>query len=373
MQNALSMSALSTEYKIPEILKTYVLKPSERSQKAFQDAISELASLLKNRVEKNPHATEEYILLGKLFRLLGDTRRAYRLHRNILAKPLLTREQEISIFTELGYDLLDLKIPHLGEKNFHRALALRKNHIPALQGLVKAFEQQNHLEKTSDTLKVLIKLGLDLKKQRALVLAAIAHQYFDRKLFSKARRFAEDALDQDSTCPYAKLMLADAYLETQRYEKAKKTLQSFLVDWPALSFLALRRLEDVHYRMNAFSTYEDTLRECIRANSENFYLHYSLARHLQKKHRQDGAIQYLDEALNLNPLYVNAIRDKTEIRLKSSDSTLASQVKQFFSLLKSSRRFVCPECGEHYKDLTWNCARCGLWTVFDIRYELSAP
>jgi lipopolysaccharide biosynthesis regulator YciM len=126
--------------------------------------------------------------------------------------------------------------------------------------------------------------------------------------------------------------------------------------------------------MGAFPEYENTLRDCVRNSPDNFYLHYSLARHLRKKRKSKEALEFLRRSFELNPLYANAVRDGIEMMEEKAQLKQAALVaNDFFAAFKRSRRFICPNCRHRYLSITWRCAECGAWAVFEIRYELPAP
>lgn len=333
-----------------------------------------LIDALIARVEKDRNAIDDYILIGRLFRLRGEPRRALRLHRNLAARSNLSEDHQITLYTELGLDLTACCLNDFGESCFQKALSLSKIHVPALEGLARAYERSSRFEKAVEPLQRLIRLHRPERGHLAFVLCELALQHLGRGTFGRARRFVERAIRSDPNCPHAYVVLADVFSAARRYERAIATLRSFLERWPALSFLALRRLEDVHYRMHNFPGFEDTLRSCIRTSPDNFYLYYSLARHLAKKHREKEALDFLDRSLEMNPMEVNSVRDWIRILGRGEKgSSLVEKAENFFTLLKRSRRFICPSCQERYVPITWNCASCGFWGVFEILYEFPAP
>jgi len=347
---------------------------STRTRPAFPRDLQEMIDLLSFKVQKNREALDDYILLGRLFRLKGEPKRALRLHQNLLARPTLSVRHQISLFCELGFDLLDLRIRDFGENYFLKSLTLQRQNISALMGLERAYELQNKFDKAVEILERLVRLGRPESVHLAYVLSEVALQYLEKGKVARARRMVEKALRSYEACPYAHLTLANVYTTAQRYERAILVLRSFLNRWPSHSFLALRRLEDVHYRMDNYSEYEETLRNCIRFSPDNFYIYYSLARHLRKKRKDKEALEYLRKSLELNPLYVNAVRDLIQMLAQGENAQrLTSKTNHFFASFKASRRFVCPTCRHRFVPVTWHCSKCGTWEMFEIRYELQAP
>ncbi|MFH1017253.1 MAG: tetratricopeptide repeat protein [Pseudomonadota bacterium] len=351
-----------------------VLTYTEASREDFQRDTKGLIERLTARVQKNPDAWEDYFLLGRLFRIRGETKRALRLHRNLSVRPFLDRAKKAALFTEIGLDLLCLRAADYGELYFLSALDLQKHNVEAMEGLVAASEYQGNFERAAEVLAKLIKWGRPQASHLAHVYAALAHKYLEGGLKPRARRAVQRALKIDRDCLYAHVTLADVYLEANRTQKAMEVLKRILFRWPAHSFLVLRRLEDAHYRMNNFPEFETTLREILRTAPENYFAHYSLARHLRKKKRANPALLALRKSLEINPAYVNSIRDRIEMTGNGDElPEIRKLAKDFFAIFKRSRRFICPNCRHRYVNVTWRCSQCGFWGTFEIRYELPAP
>lgn len=347
---------------------------TEAARQAFLRDTRQLIETLSARVQRNRNALDEYLLLGRLFRIRGEPKRALRIHQNLLVRPSLEKRILVSLYTELGYDVLESRNKDYGQSYFEKALSLDKSDVSALEGLAQSHEFQGQLEDAVKALSRLVKLGRPEESHMALVGAELALSHLERRQVAKARRAVDQAMKSDGNCLYAHLALADVYLEAGKHDKAISTLKEVLRRWPTHSFLALRRLEDAHYRMDAFPAYENTLRDCLRSMPDNYYLHYSLARHLRKKRRNDEAMEYLRRSFELNPMYVNTVRDRIDLLAQGENaSKIRSIASQFFALLKRCRRFICPNCRHRYVPITWHCQKCGTWGVFDIRYELPAP
>ncbi|HLG19952.1 MAG TPA: hypothetical protein VI895_09105 [Bdellovibrionota bacterium] len=344
------------------------------SQHEFLRNIQELIDALSLRIRKDRTAVEEYLLLGRLFRIRGEARRAYRIHRNLLARPMLDRETERRLHVDLGFDLLEARLHDFGEGYFLKSLESKRQDVAALDGLSRAYEFQQKWEEAERFIVKLIKLGRPEQTRLAFVCATLAQDYLKRGLVTRARRAVHRAFRAEEHNIFAHLTLADVFIAAERYERAIEGLKAAVRRWPAQSFLVLRRLEDAHYRMGIFSKYEQTLRECIRSYPDNYYLHYSLARHLQKKRKNAEALEVLRRAYDLNPVYVNTIRDR--VRLldeKSGRRDISSFTDDFFAAFKRSRRFICPNCRQRHIPVTWRCTKCGTWGTFEVRYEFPGP
>jgi len=346
----------------------------EASRQSFLKDTQEIIERLVRRVQRDRDSFDDYLVLGRLYRIRSESDRALRLHRNLLVKSDLTRDQKTRLYIELGDDLLDLKAQDCGVSYYLSALEFQKNHVKALEGLANAYEQLGYFEKSADVLEKLIRLGRPEKKKIAYIYSAIASASLENGLLGKARRLIHKALKADPHCLYAQLILTDIYIQGTKFEKAIQELKKVFVRWPHHSYLALRKMEDCYYRMNQFPLFEETLHDILRFAPDNYYVHYSLARHLRKKKRDQDALAALRRTLELNPYYVNAVKDRIEM---AGDGQELKEIKkaanEFFTAFKRSRRFICPNCRHRYSEITWRCVHCGTWDTFEIRYELPAP
>ncbi len=340
------------------------------SRKDFEHTLEDLVNILTEKVKRDREAISDYILLGRVYRLQGDAKRALRLHQNLLAHEISDKKLQLTLYIELGLDLLHEKMDDFGERFLQKALSLEKNHAEALRGLTQVYEIREEYESAAKTLSKLPHASPQEKKWLSFIYAQLAKQRLILGHHVPARRAVEGALRADPTNPYAKLTLSEIYMATTRYDKAIQLLTNFLEEWPTHSFLALRKLEDAHYQKDTFTELEDTLREAIRRQPDNYYVLFSLARHLFKKRRKEEAQEFIRKSLEAHPYYVNAIKEWISL---NADESVQQTLKPFLTNFKRSRRFVCPNCETRYKLITWHCSACGTWDVFQIRYELPAP
>lgn len=324
-------------------------------------------------IEGRTSIVEDTIFLGSFLRIQGETLRAFKLHKTLLTRNLITKDEKLFLYQELGTDLFYLKKGDLGGSYFQQCLVWNRKHIPSLHFLSRAHEYLGEYNKAAPLLKRMIRLGESETSRLAYVLSELAYYFMDHGDFSKAKKTAEEAMSTDQGCPAATLAYADALLLMKQYPPALETLKTFVASWPELTFMAIKRLEDVHYRQDTYVELESTLRSCLQKNTDNPYLLYWIGKVLRKKKRQEEGLAYFKEALDLRLMEVHAMRELIHYNLQQDDRQIVATAKKFFEELRSSKKMICKGCRARQKTMNWFCYQCGNWGVFDVRYEFPGP
>ena len=204
------------------------------------------------------------------------------------------------------------------------------------------------------------------------MLSEYAYALIDQNAPSKARKTAEEAAEIDPTCPAATLARADAFLASGDFDETVDALLTFVSRWPELTFMSIRRLEDVHYRFDRYAELESTLKRFLQGQSDNPHLLYFLGKILRKKKRQAEGIPYFTAALESAALDVHALRELVHYNLPQTPPELLKLARDFFERLRASRRFSCPHCGGIHPKMTWYCARCFSFGVPSVDYAFAA-
>jgi len=324
-------------------------------------------------IEGRTSIVEDTIFLGSFLRIQGEALRAFKLHKTLLNRSNIDRNEKLFLYQELGTDVFYLRKGDLGGAYFQQCLVWNRKHIPSLHFLARAHEFLGEYQKAVPLIKRLIRLGQKDQARLAYVLSELAYTFMDQGDFSKARKTAEEAMSVDATCPAATLAYADSLLLTKNYPAALETLRTFVASWPDLTFMAIKRIEDVHYRQDNYEELETTLRSCLQKNPDNAYVMYWIGKVLRKKKRQADGLAYFKEALELRSNEVNAMRELIHYNLNADDRGIVGIAKKFFEELRSSKKMVCTGCHAKHKTMHWFCAHCGNWGVFGVRYEFSGP
>jgi len=328
---------------------------------------------LSRKVHENAYLIDEYIELGRLFRKKGNYQRAYLLHRNLLVRDDLKKHQQARVNGELGYDYLFSKTKDHGEAYFLQSLRLNKDSLYVLEGLYQCYRQKNELEHAADTLKTIAKNYPDRKKDLAILLSEIALNKAQNQQMSLARKFVDQAFDNDPDSALAYLTKAQIQSMDHKRKEAIETLEEFIEKWPNSTLFALKKIENLYYEMNLYPRYSYTLNKCIQRNPQNFYAHHALGKYLIKIKKMDEAAQEFHKALDLCPMAIQSLKEVVQIYTQKMDMKNAlSTIETFVASLPNQRSFSCPRCHEGFSDLSKDCPICSVSERFEPDYSTVA-
>lgn len=337
-------------------------------QKEFDWILGKLKSKI---IQARPSLAEETIILGSWMRISGDTLKAFKLHKTLLNRPLLTPDERTFLLIELGCDLFALKQGDMGVSYFQNVLVSNRKHPYALHMLSRVYEYLGEYQKASTLLKRLARITSKERSRLAYVISEHAYVTIESGNPSKAKKLSEEAMAMDPTCPAAALAFADSQLVAQQFKMAIETLKTFIKTWPQYTYMAVKRLEDAHYRQDRYSDLEDTLRDCLLHNPENAFILYSLGKVLRKKRRQDEGLQYFKDALKLRHLEIYSMRELIHYNVPEDHHNILSLGRTFFEELRKARNTRCNICHSKFSKMHWYCSKCGNWGSLTTRYDIA--
>ncbi len=324
---------------------------------------------LSRRVRENTQLINEYIDLGRLFRKKGSYQQAFVIHRNLLAREDLKRDQQARIYGELGYDYLFSKTKDHGEAYFLQSLKFNKDSLYVLEGLYQCYRSINELEKAADTLKAISKNYPERKHDMAVLLSEIALKKAQSNQMSSAKKCIDQAFECDPDSSLAYLSKSQILSLENKRKEAIETLEEFIEKWPNSTLFALKKIENLYYEMNQYSRYTNTLNQCIQKNPQNFYAHHALGTYLVKIRKTDEAAMHFHKALELCPFSIQSLKEIIHLYTQKKDMENAmSTIESFISSLPNQRSFTCPRCHEGFSELSKDCPICS-----ESKFESQSP
>lgn len=327
-----------------------------------EDAIMHLSK----KVRENVHLIDEYIDLGRLFRKKGEYQRAFLLHRNVMIRSDLRRDQQARVLGELGYDYLFSKTRDHGESYFLQSLKINKDSLYVLEGLYQSYRQTKSFEKAADTLRIIAKNYPERKKDLAILLSEVALTKLHEHQTSSARKFADQAFECDPTCSMAYLAKAKILAADNKRKEAIELLEEYIEKYPQSTLFALKKIENLYYEMNQYPRYSYSLNKCIQKNPQNFYAHHALGKYLIKIRKTDEAVQEFKRALEICPFSIQSLKEIIHLHTQTKDmDSIAGVIDNFLSSFPHQQGFSCPRCHEGFSDLAKDCPICSEATRLD--------
>ncbi len=311
---------------------------------------------------------ETHLALGNLFRSKGEVDRAIKIHQNLLARPNLDPQQRIMALTELAEDYLKAGLLDRAENLYKELLQIRPRHENALRRLFDIYSIEHSWNDASEVAQRLQQLKNP--ESRLLLshsLCEQAQQALERGNTRLARELSRQALDTDSQCLRAELLLIDILQrqgETRkaikRLEQAAERLPEFAECFiePARRLFAssgdaeagldfMRALYDRHpspdVALEVLQLYRDQNR------------HDELLDFLRQALRQPGSLQLMDFCFHYF---------KSPARAQQLQGFWPELTRYLETLNRKREAWRCQSCGYGSRSLQWQCPSCKSWSSF---------
>ncbi|MEK7486679.1 MAG: tetratricopeptide repeat protein [Planctomycetota bacterium] len=125
---------------------------------------------------------------------------------------------------------------------------------------------------------------------------------------TKMEHFMEEALKYNPNHIDAQTFLAQLRISDERYDDAKKRIESVLLINPR-SLYALSLQASLHYLLNEMDRFEEIKRRIFILNPKYGEFYLILTNCLQSKRQFEKSVQLLQEALKCNPFLASAYRE----------------------------------------------------------------
>lgn len=354
----------------PENINPYVEGLNYLLNEQSDKAVDVFIQLL----EKENETIETHLILGSLFRRRGETDRAIRIHQNLMARPVLDKEQKIHALMALGRDYLSAGFFDRAERIFQELSVKPGIHQrQSLYYLAQLYQQEKTWEKCIESLQRLKTIKFEDNATHSDELIElnrrIAHYYCEcaEKIMpqKKAAHFLHQALQVDKNSVRASLLLGHLAMSDKAYSSAIKWYKNIKKQDPDYLSEVIKPLISCYEQLGQ----ED---ECVQYFKETFReyprvaLLFFLAERIKKQQGMEPALDFLIEQLHrypsikgLNQLvtwYLGMTYGKVHAKLQMLHPIMTT-------LLSDKPIYRCLQCGYGGKYLYWLCPGCKEWSV----------
>ncbi|HEX9397429.1 MAG TPA: lipopolysaccharide assembly protein LapB [Burkholderiales bacterium] len=313
----------------------------------------------------NPETIELHFALGSLFRRRGEFDRAIRMHQNLLERADLGNEQKLLALAELGQDYLKAGILDRAEEVFGR-LEQGPQAPLARRHLLDIYEQEKDWPRAIAMTK---KVGSD-----AYVMAQyqceLAASEAAQSRPAVARRYLEQALEDNRKCVRASLLLGDLHKDEGDFEKAIEHWKRIESQNPAYLALAAPRLSEAH---RAAGRAEEGLR-LLAGYLERYpsldLLDTVFQQTLDAKGPEE-AYRLVRDELRRNPTLLGLDRLLEAQIIGAASPERRTDLELIRNLVhghtRRLARYRCETCGFKARQFHWRCPACGGWETYPPR------
>ena len=323
-------------------------------------------------LEVGPDTVETHLALGSLFRRRGEVERAIRIHQNLIARPVLDRQQRAQALLELGQDYLKAGLLDRAESLFLELAEVRAQSEAALRFLVGIYQQEHEWE---DAIAAARRLGRVSGQSQEGVIAQYYCEMAQEALRQQDRRAAREqlknALASDAMCVRASMLLGQLEAQEGHHKDAIKAWRrieeqdpSYLGEVAGAMCESFRASGDVA-GMSAF--FEGALR---RYGSPA--LTVTFAEIIERSEGESAAEAFLINSLREQPSLAGLYR-LVELNAAHASAAQAVDLNLLKALLKqllsNQSTYVCQHCGFRARSLHWQCPSCSRWNTIKPRAE----
>jgi lipopolysaccharide biosynthesis regulator YciM len=338
----------------------------------IDNRIDQAKDLLVKVLKHDMDNVEAYCRLGILLREKGEEERAARIHRELLLRPYLNKEEIRRVQGELIKDYFKQKKYSKAEELLKKILGKKdkkgkRNDLELKKELLRIYEITERWDDAIAVKKSILKMT---KSKEPAILALYLVKKADKvakKSGRDARIFYKDALKVDQKCVSALIGIGDSYIKEQRFNDAMKFWRVFLERVPDKAFLIFDRLEKVYFQSGNYGEVGKIYSELVERKPHEPHAKVALAQHYKKLGEHKEAIRLCESVLRETPDFKKAIQTLISLYSEVGDKrSLAGMVTRLIDLFPSPDIFTCSECGYSSKEPMWHCPDCYNWQTFGI-------
>jgi lipopolysaccharide biosynthesis regulator YciM len=334
----------------------------------IQDDYERALQKLRATVHLDTDFIDAYIKIGDVLRQQGKAENAIKVHRDLLIRPNLTRQNRLDILSSLADD-------YMTAERWQDALVVAdelagfntsKTHVRDLK--LAIYEQ---MEDWKGAYEAIRKHGQIPEREKKFRMAAYKTEQGRQRIRENrehdARVHFRDAIKVDPHFVKAYLELADSYRREERIKDALGVLRKYVKKSPQNLDLAYSRLKQMMFDLGHFGDLEGLFKEVIRDNPDSIEGHIGMADILERKGELRKAVEACNRASRLDPdrpdVKLMLIRLDEKLGRAETASEMASELVQ--QLIENHKQFVCETCGYAADEYFYRCPRCESWNITD--------
>jgi lipopolysaccharide biosynthesis regulator YciM len=317
-----------------------------------------------NIIEVNPNTIEVHLSLGNLFRSKGEVDSAIKVHQSLLAREDLSLKQRSTAIEELANDYLKAGLLGHAERLFKELIGLNSNNLVAYCYLLDLYIIEKSWDEAVDCAQTLF----DHKHAGASValsqcLCEAAEQAVCKGNHKKARNNLLKALEVNSSCVRATLLLIRWHLNKQDHPAAKKIFQRLIIKNPEYMTLYIEPAKQLFQQGNESTQYQAFLQQQYLSKPST-HLAIALLEHYVRTKQSEKAKEFLTVVLTKTPSFGAYDFALQFLRIDSMGLTdtwegLSNFLKE---MQEKKTEFVCTQCGYGSHAIQWHCPSCRNWS-----------
>jgi lipopolysaccharide biosynthesis regulator YciM len=314
--------------------------------------------------EMDSEAVDIQFALASLFLRRGEVDRAIRIHQNLIARPVLSREQRQQALYELGLDYMRAGLLDRAESLFQELADDGDYAVPSRRQLLDIYQQEKEWSRAVD-----IARRLNSRQDNAYA-PVVAHYYCEMAEqalkggeLSAASKLLKRAFAEDRNCVRASLLEAEIAERQQQLKPAVAAYKRIEQQDSEYLPLIIEPLKQCYQQLGQMDDYLQYLR-FLSNKEESITLTLALSQLLCERGEEQQATQLLREYLQRRPSlramnYLLQLRCATGLEPQGGEMSMLRDILE--QLLAAKPVYRCGNCGFTSKNLHWQCPGCKQW------------
>ena len=275
---------------------------------------------LRQVVSEDTNNLDAYLRLGQILRNYNKPDRSLQVHKDLTLRHALSREEKISVLTQLALDYIALKEYETGEKALREVISLDHRSHWAHKTLLRVQEQQQKWEEAYETAVTLLKLESNKsKKPLAGYKFQMAQQLYRKREYHKSRIIYKEAIGLDPAFVDAYLAIGDSYGQENRLEDAVNFWMKLISAVPDKGHLVIDRLKRTLYELGRYGDLLDICETILEHSPKNKEARRTLAEFYEKKGDLDLATEHLEGLIEDYPDDLRTLTETIRLYLERND------------------------------------------------------
>ncbi len=324
-------------------------------------------------LEVDSDTVETHLALGNLFRRRGEVDRAIRIHQNLIARPMLNREQRAQALLELGQDYMKAGLFDRAESLFNELGEMNMFQSQALENLLTIYQQEKDWDKCLQVAKRLgQRSGKSRRKECAHYYCELAEEAKSRKDLVKTAQLLKRAQLSDEGCVRATILQGEIEAANGSFKSAIRTLRQVEKQDPAYLSEVLPAMIECYRELGNRTELVRYLRQ-LHERHHSVSSALALTDYIREDEGEEAAIRFLSGYLHAHPS-LEGLDRMVGLSLQADNQVGTDSLRilqQILNkILESRAAYQCVSCGFTAKTLHWQCPSCKSWSSIKPRDEL---
>lgn len=302
--------------------------------------------------------------LGSLFLRRGEVDRAIRIHQNLIARPMLSREQRQRALYELGLDYMRAGLLDRAESLFQELSDDSRYARMSRMQLLDIYQQEKEWHRA---IEIARRLNSRADPSFSHVIAhyycELAEKAINAGDFADAGKLLKRAFAEDKNCVRASLLdalIAERQSQPKQAIRAYRRIEQQDPEYLPLIIEPLKHCYEQAGQMDEYTRYLNQLSDKDESITLSLALAQQLCEQGEERVAMERLLAYLQRRPSLRALdYLLALRERYSAA--ECDAELSTLHGVIHNLLEAKPVYRCGNCGFTSRSLLWQCPSCKQW------------